>query len=103
MTFLDMQEFARPGSWMLSAQSTELLMYPGRSHGTPDLSNQLVKAVSKMAWMDFTCAASATTSTDARCSRRSRNNAATAPQKKGRAGVDRTGISALLPRSPSEP
>ena len=32
---------------------TELFMYPGSSHGIPDPRNQLVKAVSEMAWMDF--------------------------------------------------
>jgi dipeptidyl aminopeptidase/acylaminoacyl peptidase len=32
---------------------TELFMYPGNSHGIPDPRNQLVKAVSEMAWMDF--------------------------------------------------
>lgn len=32
---------------------TELFMYPGRSHGIPDARNQLVKAVSEMAWMDY--------------------------------------------------
>jgi dipeptidyl aminopeptidase/acylaminoacyl peptidase len=31
---------------------TELFMYPGRSHGSPDPRNRLVKAVSEMAWMD---------------------------------------------------
>jgi dipeptidyl aminopeptidase/acylaminoacyl peptidase len=31
---------------------TELFMYPGESHGIPDARNQLVKAVSEMAWMD---------------------------------------------------
>jgi dipeptidyl aminopeptidase/acylaminoacyl peptidase len=31
---------------------TELFMYPGESHGIPDPRNQLVKAVSEMAWMD---------------------------------------------------
>lgn len=31
---------------------TELFMYPGQSHGIPDARNQLVKAVSEMAWMD---------------------------------------------------
>jgi hypothetical protein len=28
-------------------------MYPGNSHGIPDPRNQLVKAVSEMAWMDY--------------------------------------------------
>jgi dipeptidyl aminopeptidase/acylaminoacyl peptidase len=32
---------------------TELYMYPGNSHGIPDPRNQLVKAVSEMAWMDY--------------------------------------------------
>ncbi len=32
---------------------TELFMYPGQSHGIPDTRNQLVKAVSEMAWMDY--------------------------------------------------
>ena len=32
---------------------TELFMYPGQSHGIPDQRNQLVKAVSEMAWMDY--------------------------------------------------
>ena len=32
---------------------TELFMYPGQSHGIPDARNQLVKAVSEMAWMDY--------------------------------------------------
>ena len=32
---------------------TELYMYPGRSHGIPDVRNQLVKSVSEMAWMDY--------------------------------------------------
>lgn len=32
---------------------TELFMYPGQSHGIPDPRNQLVKAVSEMAWMDY--------------------------------------------------
>jgi dipeptidyl aminopeptidase/acylaminoacyl peptidase len=32
---------------------TELFMYPGNSHGIPDPRNQLVKAVSEMAWMDY--------------------------------------------------
>jgi dipeptidyl aminopeptidase/acylaminoacyl peptidase len=32
---------------------TELLMYPGQSHGIPDARNQLVKAMSEMAWMDY--------------------------------------------------
>jgi dipeptidyl aminopeptidase/acylaminoacyl peptidase len=32
---------------------TELFMYPGSSHGIPDPRNQLVKAVSEMAWMDY--------------------------------------------------
>jgi len=32
---------------------TELYLYPGRSHGIPDARNQLVKAVSEMAWMDY--------------------------------------------------
>jgi len=31
---------------------TELFMYPGETHGIPDPRNQLVKAVSEMAWMD---------------------------------------------------
>jgi dipeptidyl aminopeptidase/acylaminoacyl peptidase len=32
---------------------TELFMYPGTTHGIPDARNQLVKAVSEMAWMDY--------------------------------------------------
>ncbi|MBP7571697.1 MAG: S9 family peptidase [Acidobacteria bacterium] len=32
---------------------TELFVYPGKSHGIPDQRNQLVKAVSEMAWMDY--------------------------------------------------
>jgi hypothetical protein len=32
---------------------TELVMYPGRSHGIPDARNRLVKSVSEMAWMDY--------------------------------------------------
>jgi dipeptidyl aminopeptidase/acylaminoacyl peptidase len=32
---------------------TELFMYPGSTHGIPDPRNQLAKAVSEMAWMDF--------------------------------------------------
>jgi dipeptidyl aminopeptidase/acylaminoacyl peptidase len=32
---------------------TELFMYPGSTHGIPDTRNQLVKAVSEMAWMDY--------------------------------------------------
>jgi dipeptidyl aminopeptidase/acylaminoacyl peptidase len=32
---------------------TELFLYPGSSHGIPDPRNQLVKAVSEMAWMDY--------------------------------------------------
>jgi dipeptidyl aminopeptidase/acylaminoacyl peptidase len=32
---------------------TELFMYPGNSHGIPDVRNQLVKSVSEMAWMDY--------------------------------------------------
>jgi dipeptidyl aminopeptidase/acylaminoacyl peptidase len=32
---------------------TELFMYPGRSHGIPDVRNRLVKSVSEMAWMDY--------------------------------------------------
>jgi dipeptidyl aminopeptidase/acylaminoacyl peptidase len=32
---------------------TELYVYPGRSHSIPDARNQLVKAVSEMAWMDY--------------------------------------------------
>jgi dipeptidyl aminopeptidase/acylaminoacyl peptidase len=32
---------------------TELYMYPGTTHGIPDPRNQLVKAVSEMAWMDY--------------------------------------------------
>ena len=32
---------------------TELYMYPGNTHGIPDPRNQLVKAMSEMAWMDF--------------------------------------------------
>jgi dipeptidyl aminopeptidase/acylaminoacyl peptidase len=31
---------------------TELFMYPGNTHGIPDPRNQLVKAMSEMAWMD---------------------------------------------------
>ena len=32
---------------------TELYMYPGNTHGITDPRNQLVKAVSEMAWMDY--------------------------------------------------
>jgi dipeptidyl aminopeptidase/acylaminoacyl peptidase len=32
---------------------TELFMYPGSTHGIPDARNQLVKATSEMAWMDY--------------------------------------------------
>ena len=32
---------------------TELFLYPGQSHGIPDPRNQLVKAMSEMAWMDY--------------------------------------------------
>lgn len=32
---------------------TELYMYPGTTHGIPDPRNQLVKAVSEKAWMDY--------------------------------------------------
>ena len=32
---------------------TELFLYPGNTHGIPDPRNQLVKAVSEMAWMDY--------------------------------------------------
>ena len=32
---------------------TELFMYPGNTHGIPDARNQLVKAMSEMAWMDY--------------------------------------------------
>jgi dipeptidyl aminopeptidase/acylaminoacyl peptidase len=32
---------------------TELFMYPGTTHGIPDARNQLVKATSEMAWMDY--------------------------------------------------
>jgi dipeptidyl aminopeptidase/acylaminoacyl peptidase len=32
---------------------TELFMYPGSTHGITDPRNQLVKAVSEMAWMDY--------------------------------------------------
>jgi dipeptidyl aminopeptidase/acylaminoacyl peptidase len=32
---------------------TELFMYPGTTHGIPDARNQLVKAASEMAWMDY--------------------------------------------------
>jgi len=32
---------------------TELFMYPGTTHGIPDSRNQLAKAVSEMAWMDY--------------------------------------------------
>jgi dipeptidyl aminopeptidase/acylaminoacyl peptidase len=32
---------------------TELFMYPGTTHGIPDPRNQLVKAMSEMAWMDY--------------------------------------------------
>ncbi len=32
---------------------TELYMYPGRTHGIPDPRNQLVKAMSEKAWMDY--------------------------------------------------
>jgi len=31
----------------------ELFMYPGQSHGIPDARNQLAKAMSEMAWMDY--------------------------------------------------
>ncbi|HSJ10453.1 MAG TPA: S9 family peptidase [Longimicrobiales bacterium] len=33
--------------------ATELFVYPGSTHGIPDPRNQLVKAVSEMAWMDY--------------------------------------------------
>ncbi len=33
--------------------STELFMYPGNTHGLLDARNQLVKAVSEMASMDY--------------------------------------------------
>ncbi|HJR58882.1 MAG TPA: S9 family peptidase [Vicinamibacterales bacterium] len=33
--------------------ATELFMYPGSTHGIPDPRNQLVKAVSELAWMDY--------------------------------------------------
>jgi dipeptidyl aminopeptidase/acylaminoacyl peptidase len=33
--------------------ATELFMYPGTTHGIPDARNQLVKAVSELAWMDY--------------------------------------------------
>ena len=32
---------------------TELFMYPGSTHGIPDPRNQLAKAVSELAWMDY--------------------------------------------------
>jgi len=32
---------------------TELFMYPGTTHGIPDPRNQLVKATSELAWMDY--------------------------------------------------
>ena len=32
---------------------TELFMYPGNTHGIPGPRNQLVKAMSEMAWMDY--------------------------------------------------
>jgi dipeptidyl aminopeptidase/acylaminoacyl peptidase len=32
---------------------TELFVYPGTTHGIPDPRNQLVKAVSEKAWMDY--------------------------------------------------
>jgi dipeptidyl aminopeptidase/acylaminoacyl peptidase len=32
---------------------TELFIYPGNTHGIPDGRNQLVKAMSEMAWMDY--------------------------------------------------
>jgi dipeptidyl aminopeptidase/acylaminoacyl peptidase len=32
---------------------TELYMYPGSTHGIPDPRNQLAKAMSEMAWMDY--------------------------------------------------
>lgn len=32
---------------------TELFVYPGQSHGIPDPRNQLFKAMSEMAWMDY--------------------------------------------------
>ena len=32
---------------------TELFLYPGNSHGIPDPRNQLVKAASEKAWMDY--------------------------------------------------
>ena len=32
---------------------TELFMYPGSTHGIPDPRNQLAKAASEMAWMDY--------------------------------------------------
>ena len=32
---------------------TELFLYPGTTHGIPDPRNQLVKAQSEMAWMDY--------------------------------------------------
>lgn len=32
---------------------TELYVYPGESHGIPDPRNQLVKAMSEKAWMDY--------------------------------------------------
>lgn len=32
---------------------TELLMYPGQSHGIPDARNQFVKSMAEMAWMDY--------------------------------------------------
>ena len=32
---------------------TELFIYPGSTHGIPDPRNQLVKAVSEKAWMDY--------------------------------------------------
>ena len=33
-------------------RADQLFMYPGNTHGIPDPRNQLVKAVSEMAWMD---------------------------------------------------
>jgi dipeptidyl aminopeptidase/acylaminoacyl peptidase len=32
---------------------TELLVYPGESHGIPDPRNQFVKSMAEMAWMDY--------------------------------------------------
>lgn len=32
---------------------TELFLYPGASHGIPDVRNQYVKSVAEMAWMDY--------------------------------------------------